>query len=261
MLNPSKWLLIGIFLTLVFGVVGLGTYTTRRFSLIEEKFNREIEEIRKEIKALKENIEQLKREISEKLGKTSPKEIDTSNWEIYRSEEYKFEIKYPKDWKKSCWTCEGFEITLTSPERERYVEELYKNPQDHPHAVMTVIPWDLRISCYQSVAEYVKEKCDLVTCGNIEEEYHRYQKLRDLLNDPKKRDNWFSEVKPIIFNGINCYEGVEYGVGKDVNKVSYSIFIEKDHNLCIINTASHTGPVDTLQDIIKQILQSFRFFK
>jgi cell division protein FtsB len=97
MLNPSKWLLIGAFLILVFGVVGLGTYTARRFSLIEEKFNREIEEIKKEIKVLKENIDQLKREVARKQKETFIKEIGTSNWKIFRDEELGFEIRYPKE--------------------------------------------------------------------------------------------------------------------------------------------------------------------
>ncbi|MEK7542107.1 MAG: hypothetical protein AAB524_00220 [Patescibacteria group bacterium] len=53
--------------------------------------------------------------------KTLEQETDTSNWQTYRSDEFGFELKYPRDWKiDEGQSIEGkvvFELSILTPER------------------------------------------------------------------------------------------------------------------------------------------------
>jgi len=77
MLNPSKWLLIGVLIILAIGIIGIGFYTSQRLGLIENNLRKETNELREEIKKLRKNIEQIKEKVSE---------IDVSNWNMSEKE-------------------------------------------------------------------------------------------------------------------------------------------------------------------------------
>jgi cell division protein FtsB len=215
MLNPSKWLLIGVFLILIFGVIGLGTYTTRKFSLIEEKFNRETEEIRKEIKVLKENIDQLKIEISGKQKETFIKEIDTSNWKIFRDEEFGFEIRYPKEayeLEKSC--------IYISKSKNRCIENIsillptLVPIEDIPKEELEEIPDEL---IKEGVVEIGTETLEIEVMDNpsllpIKDWVKEHIKLflgPPWYEDPKRLEWFESQIEDIILTGVKGVK-IEY---------------------------------------------------
>ncbi len=131
MFNPSKWLLIGVLIILAIEMIGVGFYTCRKLTLIENEFKEEIKEIREKIKILRGEINQVKKGVSGKAGEAS--EINTSNWKTYSNKKYGFEVKYPKEGKVT-WEEEenGFLRVHIFLFRTPYTkpEQMYDNPYE-----------------------------------------------------------------------------------------------------------------------------------
>lgn len=87
----------------------------------EVRIYQEVELLEHEQRALKSEIETVKvlrrREETQQTQESAQKEkVDTSNWQVYRSEEYGVELKYPLQWKIQA---EDSVIEFYPPGRER----------------------------------------------------------------------------------------------------------------------------------------------
>jgi cell division protein FtsB len=94
--NLSKWLLIVGLIIIAIEIIGVGFYSSKKLTLIENEFKKEIKKVKEEMEQLEEKIEQLKKEAFPEKEKMS--EIAISDWKTYKNEEYGFEIMYPGDW-------------------------------------------------------------------------------------------------------------------------------------------------------------------
>ncbi len=108
-----------------------------------------------------EQPEQKQEEINKEVQKTE--EVDTSNWQTYKNEEFGFEIKCPEDWKIK----ENKEydlVSFNSPRTEKFNEEAKKDGS-YSEGYMD----DITISYYLNISEEPENKANKLNATTIEE--------------------------------------------------------------------------------------------
>ena len=165
-------------------------------------------------------------------------EDQTANWEIYRNEEYGFEIKYPQDWRveeeKGSFGYMGFISFIVN----------FKSPQDPgPYNKLAIIDNKDRFE----LEEYYAKLKEEVLKGK-EADYQVYFPFVDYV--PKKKltinDNYFYQF---MFPGVVAEKGTIFSYGKYI--FDFGTFLLKVGNTDIVHRL----------ETYDQMLSTFKFLE
>lgn len=153
-------------------------------------------------------------------------ENETANWQIYRNEEYGFEINYPKEWTLNEQKDEKIaeKISLNSPENEKLHKKI-ESGEVYGEGYMR----DITIIYYGSIP------------GGTFDEFVK----RELI----------SSLNPVNFAGQSAYEAIMGHFG-----AYHSILIEKNNHLYIIQFGNQEDK-SKLTKTDNQILSTLKFIE
>ncbi|MFH1648470.1 MAG: PsbP-related protein [Patescibacteria group bacterium] len=168
-------------------------------------------------------------ESQNKEPETIESEVNTSDWKVYKNEEYGFEVRYPKDWVlnyRDKAAARDAIITLTSPQTKNAIETALQNK------IIEVPSAD--ISFY-----VIEEKGSLYTYFENRIKMSGY--------------NFIPERKEFSFNGYDAFKIIEGGFGQ-----YFVLYIKKNNKIYRILFENRETEKD-LNSFENQIISSFKF--
>ena len=157
------------------------------------------------------------------------KEVDISDWQTYRNEEYGFEVEYPNGWEldyRDKLATQGAVITLTEPQTQKAIDmAVEKQLTGGPLADIHFYVYEAKVSLDAYLEDEIK----------------------------KSGYNFILERKNLSFKNYNACKVIEGGYGK-----YFVIYIEKDNKIYRIFFNNRETEND-LSLIERQIISSFKF--